>query len=91
MCTSRWMAATERQVIKTVCGVHGDLTPKCSATRMVDEWLLGFRHMYFPGAANFVYSKWCSGCSPRCGGTGRRGGYLRDFSIASLISLLKYV
>ena len=48
VCTSTWVAETAPQVIKTVCGVRGDLTPKCSATRMVDQLLIGFRHMYFP-------------------------------------------
>ena len=48
VCTSTWVAETAPRVIKTMCGVRGDLTPKCSATRMVDQLLIGFQHMYFP-------------------------------------------
>jgi hypothetical protein len=38
VCTSDWVP---ERVVKTECDVHGDLTPKCSATRMVDAWLFG--------------------------------------------------
>jgi hypothetical protein len=45
-CTAKWVPEVS---ITTICDTHGDLTPKCSATRMVDEWLLGFEHMYSSG------------------------------------------
>ena len=42
VCTSEWRP---EQSYHTVCDTHGDLTPKCSALRMVDMWLLGPEHM----------------------------------------------
>jgi hypothetical protein len=43
VCTKEWVPEV---VITTECDVHGDLTPKCSATRMVDVWLFGYEHMW---------------------------------------------
>ena len=54
VCTSDWVPEV---VIRTECDVHGDLTPKCSATRMVDVWLLGYHHMW---QDSFIDdSPWC--------------------------------
>lgn len=50
VCTSDWMPGL---VVKTECGVRGDLTPKCSAARMVDVWLFGYNHMYGQGGVGF--------------------------------------
>ena len=58
-CHETWI---EPVTYHTECDTHGDLTPKCSATRMVDSWLIGYEHMY--GSGEFTRSKWCSGCPP---------------------------
>jgi hypothetical protein len=42
VCTAEW----QKEDIKHVdCDTYGDLTPKCSAARMVDVWVLGWNHM----------------------------------------------
>lgn len=45
------------------CNIHGDLTPACSAARLVDSKLLGWRHIdaFSP---EYTRSHWCSACSP---------------------------
>lgn len=43
-CTSHWI---HEVTINTTCGISGDLTPRCSATRMVDHALLGYNHMWY--------------------------------------------
>ena len=53
-CVSEWIPEL---VINTTCDVKGDLTPKCSATRMVDHWLFGFNHMWHGGF--YSHSPWC--------------------------------
>jgi heparan-alpha-glucosaminide N-acetyltransferase len=59
VCTAEWIP---EQTYHTHCDTHGDLTPKCSALRMVDTWLLGPHHMYDGG--EFERSHWCSACPP---------------------------
>ena len=54
VCTKEWVP---KLVIKTECDVRGDLTPKCSATRMVDAALFGYGHMWHGGF--FRGSPWC--------------------------------
>ena len=58
-CTSTVLPAEN---ITVHCNVRGDLTPKCSAARMVDEWLLGWSHMYPQGRSHSAPQ--CSLCSP---------------------------
>ena len=53
-CVSQWVPEIK---IHTACDVRGDLTPKCSATRMVDHWLLGYEHMWHGGF--YTNSPWC--------------------------------
>ena len=53
-CVSEWVPEL---VIETTCDVKGDLTPKCSATRMVDHWLFGYDHMWHGGF--YTHSPWC--------------------------------
>lgn len=51
VCTTEWK---KEKTYRTECDdISGDLTPRCSAARMVDEWILGFNHMYDEG---------CEGC-----------------------------
>ena len=38
VCKTEWK---NEKVYRTECDTWGDLTPKCSAARMVDEWALG--------------------------------------------------
>jgi hypothetical protein len=45
-CTRLWQPPT---TYTTHCDKSGDLTPACSATRFVDEHLLGWSHMYRTG------------------------------------------
>jgi hypothetical protein len=59
VCTSEWVP---EKVYRTACDTRGDLTPKCSALRLVDVWLLGNAHMYTDG--EFTRSHWCSACAP---------------------------
>lgn len=58
VCTTEWKHAKTWTVS---CDTHGDLTPQCSAARMVDEWLLGWSHMYDEGCEG------CSECNPPAG------------------------
>jgi heparan-alpha-glucosaminide N-acetyltransferase len=44
------------------CNMKSDLSPACSATRLVDKTLLGFRHLYNTG--EFTRTPECSSCSP---------------------------
>eukprot|EP01043_Picozoa_sp_COSAG02_P013350 COSAG02_NODE_532_length_20668_cov_28.281832_12_plen_233_part_00 len=44
------------------CNTRGDLSPKCSAARMVDQWLLGWSHMCSDLFAHRLPQ--CSSCSP---------------------------
>ena len=59
ICNYTWIP---ERVYTTKCDTRGDLTPACSATRLVDAWLLGWSHMYASG--EYARSHWCSSCSP---------------------------
>ena len=48
--------------ITVACDVSGDLTPKCSAARMVDAWILGWQHMPHDMFAHRLPE--CSACYP---------------------------
>jgi hypothetical protein len=58
-----YQECTPDVTVLTKCDVRGDLTPKCSALRAVDVWLLGNRHLYTTG--EFTRSSWCAATS--CG------------------------
>jgi heparan-alpha-glucosaminide N-acetyltransferase len=54
---------THGEMVVTVpCDTRGDLSPACSAARLVDDWILGSQHLY--DGAEFQRLPECSSCSP---------------------------